>query len=32
MKYEKFFEEQLDVVGDDHKSSSADNPLREDDF
>ena len=32
MKYEKFFEEQLDLVGDDHLSSSADTPLREDAF
>jgi len=32
MKYEKFFEEQIDIAGDDHLSSSPDTPLREDAF
>ena len=32
MKYEKFFEEQVDIAGDDHLSSSPDTPLREDAF
>ena len=32
MKYEKFFEEQVDLVGDDHLSSSSDTPLRKDAF
>jgi|TARA_B100000780_G_scaffold68272_1_gene45157 GTP cyclohydrolase I len=32
MKYDKIFEEQLDLIGDDHVSSSADTPIREDAF
>jgi GTP cyclohydrolase I len=32
MKYDKLFEEQLDLIGDDHVSSSADTPIRDDAF
>ena len=32
MKYDKLFEEQLELIGDDHVSSSADTPIREDAF
>ena len=32
MKYDKIFEEQLDLIGDDHLSSSAKTPIRDDAF
>jgi|TARA_B110000093_G_scaffold132057_1_gene141264 GTP cyclohydrolase I len=32
MKYDKLFEEQLDLIGDDHVSSSANTPIRDDAF
>ena len=32
MKYDKIFEEQLDLIGDDHISSSAKTPIRDDAF
>ncbi|MGY8946482.1 MAG: GTP cyclohydrolase I FolE [Flavobacteriales bacterium] len=32
MKYDKLFEEQLDLIGEDHISSSANNPIRDDAF
>jgi GTP cyclohydrolase I len=32
MKYDKIFEEQLNLIGDDHLSSSAKTPIRDDAF
>ena len=32
MKYDKLFEEQLDLIGEDHISSSSNTPIRDDAF